>query len=40
MSFKNKNMKIVALLPMKENSERVPNKNLKFLMGNLYFVLF
>lgn len=26
-------MKIVALLPMKGNSERVPNKNLKFFSG-------
>ena len=32
-----KNMKIVALLPMKGNSERVPNKNLKLFNGKPLF---
>lgn len=32
-------MKIVALLPMKGNSERVPNKNLKFFCGKPLYTI-
>lgn len=35
--MKNKTYRVTALLPMKGNSERVPNKNLKFFNGKPLF---
>lgn len=37
MNKEGKNRKVVALLPMKDNSERVPNKNLKDFCGKPLF---
>ena len=34
MNSKSKKLKVIALLPMKGNSERVPDKNLKDFCGS------